>query len=191
MIYFIKQITLTHTYYFNLVTSRAFQLVTFTSTLIYCHFRFLYLNFAAHMLVLQYMKLWSCYWLTLLHKDIPAVCIEWFILNFPFIQFCIACWWTLDSFTLRCYCCRLNSTNKEYVQGSLVVLTTCLYYSINNRVNLKVKWTWVPTVSLLINSTNIYILLGILVSNQPQSSNQYFQNQHTGIHQNAQFLYQK
>ena len=143
------------------------------------------------MLVLQYMKLWSCYWLTLLHKDIPAVCIEWFILNFPFIQFCIACWWTLDSFTLHCYCCWLNSTNKEYVQGSLVVHTTCLYYSINNRVNLKVKWTWVPTVSLLINSTNIYILLGILVSNQPQSSNQYFQNQHTGIHQNAPFPYQK
>ena len=85
-------------------------------------------KFCCYMQMLQYIKLWSCYWLTLLHNDIPSACIEWFILNFPLIQFCIVWWWTLDFFTLHCYYCWLNSTNKEYVQGSHVVHNTCLYY---------------------------------------------------------------
>ncbi len=97
----------------------------------------------------------------------------------------------LTFFTLHCYCCWLNSTNKKYVQGFHVVHNICLYYSINNRVNLKIKWNWGPTVSLLGNSTNIYILHGKLVSNQPQNSNKYFQNQFTWINQNAPFPHKK
>ncbi len=68
----------------------------------YCHFWFIHLNFAAHLQMLQYMKLWSCYWMTLLHN--PAAWIEWFILIFKKIQFYIACWSTLDVLNLHCYC---------------------------------------------------------------------------------------